>query len=209
MSSYRALETLWRAPHPPGERPVASTAVLWEVPGTLCQLAAIQRIADVATMQRFADWLFEHGPPLYRQGLEILEAVSPHQSGNLHSRGALALTAWSQMGRFKTETSTSAPAWRLLRLRDARQRGLRWTGEEPFLDLIARWDEAVGRSSLTDLEDSTRELSGSCRCSSVAMLGRRRRRRTREVNRTVLATGTAAPDLRAALALSPGPACGR
>jgi hypothetical protein len=53
----------------------------------------------------------------------------------------------------------SSPASRLDRLGAARQRGLHWSGEEPFLDLVALWDETVGRDSLADLEDSTSELA--------------------------------------------------
>jgi hypothetical protein len=158
IASYRALEDLWRAPHPPGEAQFGSSAVLWEVPGTLSQLAAIHRIADLATMQRFAGWLLNDGPPRYRRGFEVLQEISPDPEGIIRDRATMALAAWSQMGRFKTETRASSPGGRLDRLWAARKRGLRWTGEEPFLDLVARWDETIGRDSLADLDDSTREL---------------------------------------------------
>jgi hypothetical protein len=159
VSSYRTLEALWRSPHLPGEDTIASTAVLWEVPGTLCQLAAINRIAGEASMQRFADWFFENGPRRYRGGFQLLDAVSPGQPGTIQGRECLALAVWSQMGRFKTASRESSPMWRLDRLWNAGHRGLRWSGEEPFLDLVALWDETIGRSSLADLEDSTRELA--------------------------------------------------
>jgi hypothetical protein len=161
LSSYRALEAMWRAPHPPGEDTIASAAVLWEAPATLCQLAAIQRIADEASMQRFADWLLKHGPQRYRRGLQLLDTISPGPPGTYQARQLLALATWSQMGPFNAETSLSesSPAGRLNRLWNASRRGLRWSGNEPFVDLVALWDESIGRSSLADLDDSTRETA--------------------------------------------------
>lgn len=161
VKAQRNLEALWMGPQVPDEPKLATTVAFWEVPGTLCQLAAIHRLADAACMQRFADWFLEHGPRRYRMGFQLTESLISSPPGTGRMREWLALAAWLQMGRYKdgTDAWTSSPLFRIYQLHEARNRGLRWRGDESFLDLVSLWDEAIGRSSLDDLHDSTRELS--------------------------------------------------
>lgn len=52
LNAYRLLDRYWRAPHGLDEKPVASAAALFEVPGVLAQLAAIQLRSNEAAMDR-------------------------------------------------------------------------------------------------------------------------------------------------------------
>jgi len=159
VSAYKALQELWSGPQVPGDLKAATTVAVWEVAGTLCQMAAIHRRAGGTNMQRFADWFLEHGPRRYRLGLQMMKGVSSSPPGTTLLREFLALTAWAQMGRFRENDWESSPLFRLYNLQKARREGLRWSVDEPFLDLVSIWDEAIGRSSVDDLHDSTRELA--------------------------------------------------
>jgi hypothetical protein len=161
VDDQQVLEELWMGPQESRSPKVASTVALWEVPGTLCQMAAIKKIADNTSMKRFADWFFEYGPRRYRTGFQLTVNLVSSQSDPGRMREWLALVAWSQMGRYTSHTDfwRSSPVFRLSRLLEAYNGGLRWRGDEPFLELVSLWDETVGQSSLDDLHDSTRELA--------------------------------------------------
>lgn len=163
VRAQRILESLWWGPQPPTGPKIASTVALWEVPGTVCQLAAIRELSDDQCAQRYADWFFQRGPKRYQRGFQALEDVTVSKWGPDLLRELLALSAWLQMGRYRDNDDdlwTSSPLNRLGRLREARSGGMQWRGDESFLDLIARWDEAAGTSSIDGLHDSTSELAG-------------------------------------------------
>jgi hypothetical protein len=158
VTLQKALEGLWRGPQFSAVPEAPVTLALWETSGVLCQLGAILKFSDENCLQRFADWFLEHGPDRYRLGFRILEDFTSCPPGPALMREMLALTAWMQMGRYSDNWFESSPFFRAHKLLEARRSGLRWNPDDSFLDLVTRWDECVGRSSIADLNASTDEL---------------------------------------------------
>jgi hypothetical protein len=157
-NSYVQIQRLWRAPYDLTGPSEAAAINFWEASGLLSQHSYLSRVAGRRCSGRFMTAVVER-VPAYRDGLDTLAGVVGGQiSEQMNSRLWGALVAWSQLGRFKDEAQESSPFYRLVRLGEALRKGMRWSLEDSFADIVQRWDGSVGTDSFAALDDSSREL---------------------------------------------------
>lgn len=155
LADYQRVEDLWRCPYKDGAEAVVAALDIWEAAGLLCQLAAMEAHAGNDLMQRFLNWIKDHGPLSYRRGLTALNACLATMGWDPTLRNLLALATWAQMGAFATEMTASSPCHRLASIVAGAQKGRKWVSDSPFLELITSWDELTETDSIAALRDAT------------------------------------------------------
>lgn len=104
LRDYDLLTRYWNSPHKASEKPTVRALDLWEAAAFLCQLEAMHGRSSGSTAERVFAWMMASGPPEYRRAFRLLDACREALGWSAAPRNLLALTVWSQMGPYLTES---------------------------------------------------------------------------------------------------------
>jgi hypothetical protein len=164
---FELLGVLWSSPVPQtGARNALTTSHGFELAATICQIHSLATAFHPSLAVRFAQELSARLPPAYARPLQAAATIlGPLEIGR-NGRDYLALATWALLGRYdfkeqssRDEMMASCPMIRLGRLRAAQSAGLSWSADDDAGTVFARWDEAVGIDTISELRSSAVRMS--------------------------------------------------